>query len=45
MDQLPEHELMQRWWKYMGDIMETNPEGPPKVEPFLIMVPVPEGRH
>jgi L-rhamnose mutarotase len=26
---LPEHEVMQRWWKYMGDIMESNPDNSP----------------
>ena len=24
MDHLPEQEAMQRWWKFMGDIMKTN---------------------
>ena len=24
MNQLPEQEVMQRWWKFMGDIMKTN---------------------
>ena len=26
---LPNHEVMQRWWKYMGDIMESNPDHSP----------------
>ena len=34
MDQLPEDEIMQRWWKHMSDIMETNPDGSPKVQPL-----------
>ncbi len=31
MDDLPKHEVMKRWWKYMGDIMATNPDGSPVV--------------
>ena len=31
MDALPEHEIMQRWWAHMGDIMATNPDGSPEV--------------
>jgi L-rhamnose mutarotase len=26
LDALPEQPLMQRWWAYMQDIMETNPD-------------------
>ena len=29
LDNLPAHPVMQRWWKYMGDIMETNPDNSP----------------
>ena len=29
LDSLPQHEVMQRWWKYMKDIMETNPDNSP----------------
>ncbi|WP_395768375.1 L-rhamnose mutarotase [Aquirufa sp.] len=29
LDQLPAQEVMQRWWKYMGDIMQTNPDNSP----------------
>lgn len=29
LDNLPEHPVMQRWWKYMGDIMESNPDNSP----------------
>ena len=32
MDSLPKHEVMQRWWKFMGDIMVTNPDGSPMVK-------------
>ncbi len=29
LDNLPKHEVMQRWWKYMSDIMETNEDNSP----------------
>ncbi|MGZ5191212.1 MAG: L-rhamnose mutarotase [Flavisolibacter sp.] len=29
MDNLPKQEVMQRWWKYMADIMESNPDNSP----------------
>ncbi|MFT4017927.1 MAG: L-rhamnose mutarotase [Agriterribacter sp.] len=29
MDDLPKHPVMQRWWNYMKDIMETNPDASP----------------
>ena len=29
--QLPEHPVMRRWWDYMADIMETNPDHSPLV--------------
>ena len=29
LDNLPEQPVMQRWWKYMGDIMESNPDNSP----------------
>jgi L-rhamnose mutarotase len=28
-DQLPRQPVMQRWWVYMNDIMETNPDHSP----------------
>ena len=28
-DKLPANPIMQRWWKYMADIMETNPDNSP----------------
>ena len=34
MNQLPEQEVMQRWWKFMGDIMKTNSDGSPRVQPL-----------
>lgn len=29
MNALPENPVMQRWWAYMADIMETNADGSP----------------
>jgi L-rhamnose mutarotase len=29
LDTLPQQEVMQRWWKYMADIMESNPDNSP----------------
>jgi len=29
LDNLPASPVMQRWWKYMGDIMESNPDNSP----------------
>lgn len=29
MDALPGHEIMQRWWAHMADIMETRPDNEP----------------
>lgn len=29
MDKLPEQEVMKRWWAYMKDIMESNPDNSP----------------
>ncbi len=29
LDALPGHPVMQRWWAYMADIMETHPDGSP----------------
>ncbi len=30
-DQLPEKEIVKKWWAYMADLMETNPDNSPKV--------------
>ena len=30
--ELPNHPLVQKWWAYMQDIMETNPDNSPVVE-------------
>ncbi len=29
MDELPKTEIMKKWWSYMADIMETNPDNSP----------------
>ncbi len=34
LNNLPEHAVMQRWWKYMADIMETNPDNSPVSVPL-----------
>lgn len=28
-DDLPDHPVVKRWWAYMADIMETNPDNSP----------------
>ncbi len=28
---LPQNELVKKWWKYMSDIMESNPDNSPVV--------------
>lgn len=32
--QLPEHPAVKRWWKYMADIMDTNPDNSPVSTPL-----------
>ncbi len=32
MDKLPAQEVVRKWWAYMADIMETNPDNSPLVE-------------
>lgn len=29
LDDLPSHPVMRKWWDYMADIMETNPDHSP----------------
>ena len=31
---LPQHPVMRRWWAYMADLMETNPDQSPCVSPL-----------
>ena len=37
MDALPQHPMMQKWWAYMADIMRSNTDGSPVVEPLPCM--------
>lgn len=39
MDGLPDHPVMQRWWAYMADVMETGPDNAP------VAVPLPKVFH
>lgn len=34
LDELPDHPVMRRWWDYMADIMETNPDHAPASKPL-----------
>jgi L-rhamnose mutarotase len=34
MDDLPRHPVMQRWWAYMADLMETGADNEPVVKPL-----------
>ncbi|MFK8165354.1 MAG: L-rhamnose mutarotase [Lewinella sp.] len=31
---LPNHPIVKRWWAYMADIMETNPDNSPVTTPL-----------
>jgi L-rhamnose mutarotase len=33
-DNLPNTEIVKKWWAYMADIMETNPDNSPVVKPL-----------
>ena len=33
-EDLPNHPLMKKWWAYMADIMETNPDNSPVSHPL-----------
>lgn len=33
-DRLPEHPVMRRWWAHMADLMRTQADGAPLVEPL-----------
>jgi L-rhamnose mutarotase len=39
--ELPSEPVMQRWWAYMQDIMETRPDGSPVVTPLAPMFHLP----
>lgn len=34
LNDLPSSPVMQQWWKYMGDIMESNPDNSPVSTPL-----------
>ena len=34
LDRLPENPVMQRWWSYMKDIMDTHPDHSPVSKPL-----------
>src|ERR1700722_9022746 len=34
LDELPANAVMQRWWDYMKDIMDTNPDHAPVTRPL-----------
>ena len=34
LDKLPQNPIMQEWWAYMDDIMETNADGSPVSTPL-----------
>ncbi|MFZ9982678.1 MAG: L-rhamnose mutarotase [Cyclobacteriaceae bacterium] len=34
LEQLPENPVMRKWWTWMGDIMETNPDHSPVSVPL-----------
>ncbi|MFK7764630.1 MAG: L-rhamnose mutarotase [Roseobacter sp.] len=34
MNSLPSHDIMQKWWAHMADIMETNPDNEPVAVPL-----------
>ena len=34
LDTLPQHAVMQKWWSFMGDIMDTNPDNSPLSKPL-----------
>ena len=41
MEELPKHEVMQRWWSFIGDIMATQEDGAPVVKPLEFMFHMP----
>jgi L-rhamnose mutarotase len=34
MEQLPLEPIVKKWWSFMADIMETNPDNSPVVNPI-----------
>lgn len=33
-NEMPDSKLLQKWWAYMKDLMETNPDNSPVLEPL-----------
>ncbi len=33
-DAIPNHPIVKKWWAYMADIMETNPDNSPVSQPL-----------
>ena len=44
MNSLPEKEVMKKWWKFMGDIMETNLDGSPCTKNLDQMFSIPKNK-
>ena len=40
-DQLPGHPVMRRWWDYMAEIMEVEPDNKPREWPLIPMFHLP----
>ena len=34
-DELPQMEMMKKWWDYMKDLMDTNPDNSPITYPLI----------
>ena len=45
MNSLPEKEVMKKWWKFMGDIMETNLDGSPCTKNLDQMFSIPKNKN
>ena len=41
MDDLPKHAVMQKWWAYMVDIMQTHPNNEPVAAPLQTLFQMP----
>lgn len=41
MDTLPQEEVMQKWWVYMADLMETHPDNEPVAKPLKTVFHLP----
>jgi L-rhamnose mutarotase len=37
MEQLPSDPIVQKWWRFMADIMETEPDNAPKSNPLELV--------